>query len=113
MGLEEDYAVLAAEHKALNKRGKKLEPLVLAHFNSFVRNTINPALPEGITLIESNHASHYPDGKFIVSTGCYQTPEGPTKGPLECERTVMDLLRKYKEETPWIDRIWDGFSLSR
>ena len=112
MGLEEDYKKLFSEYKALNERGQKLVPLVLTHFNDYVDYLINPSLPEGFSINHSNHAFHS-DGKFVVSTGVYQTPSGPTKGPLEIETTVMDLLNKYQKKAPWIDRIWEGFSLSR
>ena len=112
MGLEEDYAKLFSEHEALEKRGERLIPLVLAHFNAFIDRSVNPALPEGFSIAKSDHA-HYGNGTFTVSTGAYQTPHGPTTEPLEIETEVMDLLRQYKEKTPWIGNIWEGFSLSR
>jgi hypothetical protein len=112
MELEEEYQKFLSEHEALTEQGKKLIPSVLAHFNNYVVHSINPSLPEEFSLIQSDNA-FYSNGKFFVTTGIYQTPSGPTKGPLGIERIVMNLLDRYKKQTPWIDNIWEGFSLSR
>jgi hypothetical protein len=111
MGLEEDYKKFFSEHEVLEKYGQELVSLVLDHFNDYVKTSINPQLPEGFSITLSDHA-FYSNGKFVISTGHYQTPSGPTTEPLEIETTVMDLLRDYQKKTPWIDRIQGGFSLS-
>jgi hypothetical protein len=111
--LNEKYSEISYKIEALKKIGKELSPLVTKHFNNYIETVINPALPEGYSLIGSDRDAFYSDGKFIVSTGLYQTPNGPTKGPLQIEDIVMEALDKYKKDTPWIGNIWENFSLSR
>ena len=110
-GLEEKWGILFSENEALNKRGTELMPSVLAHFNDYIDNSINSSLPEGISVIKSDSIS-YSDGKYTVYTGNYQTPSGPSYGPLEIERIVCDLFDKYEEKVPWIKNIVFGFDLS-
>ena len=109
--LKEKCDTLFSENEDLNIRAQELMPAVLAHFKDYIDSSVNPSLPEGISVNKSDDIS-YSDGKFTVYTRDYQTPSGPMGGPLEIEGTVLDLFNEYKEKAPWIKEISYGFYLN-
>ena len=78
-----------------------------------MKKVINPALPVGYKLLESNEAHLYlGDGKYTITTGKVQAFGNEAMGPVECEDKIMDCCFKYKDKYKWIDRIHFGFELS-
>lgn len=110
--LQNEFMQLTNQYDELQVNGQRMVPKVVQHFNEYLQTVVNPALPKGYAVLESNHAL-FTNGKFIVNTGPYQTPVGITNEPLEIENIVMDLLSKYQKNTPWIDSVWHTFSLSQ
>lgn len=94
---------------------EELKPRVVNHFNKYMKGVVNPAMPWGYGIIESEYA-FYEFGKgFTVHTGPYKTPEGTTEGPLssDIEDAVNRLLHDYQKKSPWVAKIIEGFSYGK
>ncbi|MDO8517062.1 MAG: hypothetical protein Q7S33_02960 [Nanoarchaeota archaeon] len=116
MDLEEElnkkYENLSLEYGIFKQKTEELIPLVVSHFNDYLDEVINPALPKGYSIVKSTSAS-FSEGRFIIYTGVYKTPSGLNNGPLEIERIVIDLMQQYEKNNPWVDRISEGFNISK
>jgi hypothetical protein len=116
MGLDEEINSKLFEMKKkiaeANKDVEALIPQVLDHFNNYLEHVINPALPAGYSINKATDACYYHDRGFVITTGCYNTPFGPTCEPIECEGIVLDLIWEYQENHKWA-WIETGFEFSK
>ncbi|MFH1840159.1 MAG: hypothetical protein ABH849_03345 [Nanoarchaeota archaeon] len=108
-GLTEKLAANAAE----------LGPEVLAHFNTYVDESIRPALPEGYTINESTLAKFSQDELgYTIWLGIISDTDGnmvrgywgfPEGGfPNE----ISDLCKAYVRNTSWVKAISLGLKLA-
>jgi len=114
--IEDELKEITILHNELMHKGQQLKPHVLQHFNSYVKNVINPKLPTGHVLVESEYVS-FGDrlGKpgFEITTGLIKSPSGFSRGPWEFERIIIKLCDEYRVKAKWVVHIDYGFELSR
>ncbi len=96
----------------VDKIAQELIPIVLADFNQYIDEKINPLLPEGYSLKKSTFAKPN-GGRFIIDGECFQKDGEDIEAPTSYERDVMDLCRQYVKNKPLIERVDLGFSLKR
>ena len=111
-GLKKKQRDLNRLQEGLNQEAADLVPLVLEHFNRYVKNTINVSLPEGYSLMNAEKAV-YKNGYFELTTGPMRTPSGLTLRPMKYGERVSQLRQSYVENTPWVCAVKLGFEIGK
>ncbi|MFA5175979.1 MAG: hypothetical protein WC413_01825 [Candidatus Nanoarchaeia archaeon] len=114
--IKKEFALIQKKELEVKEAAKKLEPKVLEHFNQYVRNVINPILPEG-HFFEDSKEIHFYRG-YVINLGGVVTPNGIRSRhnylPNGCEyHPIMDLCYKYTDNHPWMERIEFSFALGK
>jgi len=101
-GLEDNimngFGGLECKREYIKKKSKTLIPLVLKHFNWFVQQTVNPELPEGYEIGDSERC------EYDVGKGGYIVYKGKMNCPEVCGQ-VKDLFIQYQERYDWVSEI--------
>ncbi len=115
--LEAQFADLGAGQKGLNElqkfvtsQAEKLFPLVLGHFNAFVRTSLNDKLPEGYVLHPTQTIDYDSNsGTFSLRAGMWTTPKGkglvPDPRDPESIEVYLTQVDAYTKSTSWIGHI--------
>ena len=111
--LEDKFHQLREKQKQFLKEVEEVEPFVLEHFNNYIRDKINPALPNGNSLPYSTTCFLEQGGFKIHTSSFLKTPHGNFNGPVEYERIIMDLVKEYEKKTPWVSWVGLCFHLSK
>ncbi len=108
----ERLKVINSKRKFLEGEIDALKPLVIAHFNEYIDNVINPSLPKGYSM-PHEITCFYERGGFRIKTAKYlNTPYGPSRGLFEFDGKLLDLCIGYGEQTPWVGLVDLEISLS-
>jgi len=93
--------------------GSELEPWVLDSFNEYVRNVINPQLPEGYDLEEATKVMFEPTKRgFTIVTGKIKIQEKISLDVTysDCINRIEKLFLEYEKNHPWVKGCVWGFS---
>lgn len=98
----EGLKIINSKRKSLEEEVNKIKPLVIAHFNNYIDEVINPSLPKGYSMPHETDC-FYECGAFRIKTAQYlNTPHGPSRGLFDFDGRLLDLCIGYGEQTPWV-----------
>ena len=116
--MKEEYIIkelqeIGREQEEVDNKANRLAEHVLAHFNEYVRDVINPSLPGGYDLLDVEEAKfHSVENGYIVKTGAVRTlTRGIITSCVVFDEEIVTMCKKYTDETPWIFYITYGFDL--
>jgi hypothetical protein len=109
-GLEEHimngFGGLMCKREYLKEKSKTLLPIVLKHFNWFIQETVNPQLPEGYIIGDSEKCEYdVGENGYVIYMGEMNWPEGNDEDVPRVSGQIQDLFIQYQEMYEWVQGI--------
>ena len=113
-GIENNFKDIKTLIERVEQEGKELEPVVLAHFNQYVKDVINPQLPEGYELLEAEDAFFFIANRgWNIVTGNVSISDVALYLPTGLSNRIKKLCRGYVVNNPWVRGFTYKFRLNR
>ena len=97
--LEERMKIIQRKGIELKSESEALAPILLADFNAYISETVNPALPEGAAILgDSSVYYSYPYNRFLISAGTLEVLPGlDNEDVSSAKNTALKLFREYSD----------------